>query len=142
VTLPASQQVTVFRTSRQSSVVRKPAWRPSEPRPTSAPGTPPDARNYCDCGWPYHLLLPRGSAAGVPFRLMVMMTDWLVDRVGADSPCGSLSFCGARDTDYPDARAMGYPFDRAFANGLAISQMIAQPALQHVAATTVTIRLT
>jgi hypothetical protein len=141
VTLPASQPVTIFRSSRQSSVVRKPAWRPSEPRPAST-GTTPDARNYCDCGWPYHLLLPRGSAAGVPFRLMVMMTDWLVDRVGADSTCGSLSFCGARDTDYPDARAMGYPFDRPVAGGLTIGQLLAHPTLQHVAATTVTIRLT
>ena len=140
VTLPASQRVAVFRSSRQSSVVRKPAWRPSEPRPPQT-GTV-DARNYCDCGWPYHLLLPRGTSNGMAFRLMVMMTDWNVDRVGADSSCGSLSFCGARDTDYPDARAMGYPFDRPLAGAVTISQMLAQPAVRHVAATTVNIRLT
>jgi hypothetical protein len=77
----------------------------------------------------------------MPFRLMVMVTDWTVDRVGADSACGSLSFCGARDADYPDARAMGYPFDRPIAGGLTVSGMLAHPALRHVAATNMTIRL-
>ena len=141
VTLPAQQRVVVFRPSRLSSVVRKPAWRPGEPRPTFAPGTPQSARTYCDCGWPYHLLVPRGTAAGMPFRLMVMLTDWRVDRVGADSTCGSLSFCGARDTEYPDSRPMGYPFDRPIAAGLSVSQMLAHSALRHVASTSVGIRL-
>jgi hypothetical protein len=140
VTLPASRRVVIFRPSRLSSVVRKPAWRPTEPRPVFAPGTPEAARNYCDCGWPYHVLLPRGTAAGMPFRLMVMMTDWMIDRVGADSTCGSLSFCGARDTDYPDSRPMGYPFDRPLAAGRSIGQMLADPALGHVASTDVVIR--
>ena len=141
VTLPGSRRTVIFRPSRLSSVARKPAWRPSEPRPALT-GTPADARNYCDCGWPYHLLLPRGTVSGMPFRLMVMLTDWNVDRVGADSRCGSLSFCGSRDTDYPDSRAMGYPFDRRPAAGLTVSQMLAHPSLRHVATTTATIRLT
>jgi hypothetical protein len=141
VTLPASQRIVIYRPSRLSSVVRKPAWRPTEQRPVLAPGTPAEARSYCDCGWPYHLLLPAGTSAGMPFRLMVMVTDWTVDRVGADSACGSLSFCGARDADYPDARAMGYPFDRPIAGGLTVSGMLAHPALRHVAATNMTIRL-
>jgi hypothetical protein len=140
VTLAASQRAVIYRPSRLSSVVRKPAWRPTEPRPVLAPGTPAEARSYCDCGWPYHLLVPGGTAAGMPFRLMVMMTDWTVDRVGADSACGSLSFCGARDADYPDSRAMGYPFDRRIAGGLIVSAMLAHPGLRHVAATSVTIR--
>jgi tyrosinase len=141
LTLPATQRIVIFRPSRLSSVVRKPAWRPTEPRPVLTPGTPEAMRNYCDCGWPYHLLLPRGRREGMAFRLMVMMTDWTIDRVGADSACGSLSFCGARDTDYPDTRAMGYPFDRPPVGGLSVTQMLAHPSLRHVAATTVTIRL-
>jgi hypothetical protein len=140
VTLPASSRAAIYRPARLSSVVRKPAWRPGEPRPAFAPGTPQSARNYCDCGWPYHLLLPRGSGAGMEFRLMVMVTDWLVDRLGADSACGSLSFCGARDTEYPDSRPMGYPFDRPLAAGRTIGQMLADPSLRHVASTRVTIR--
>ena len=139
VTLPAGRRVVLYRPARQSSVVRKPAWRPGEVRQSPPLGTPESARNYCDCGWPYHLLLPRGTRQGMPFRLMVMLTDWLIDRVGADSACGSLSFCGARDADYPDSRPMGYPFDRPFA-GRTIPQMLADPGLRHVASTSVVIR--
>jgi hypothetical protein len=69
-----------------------------------------EAFNYCTCGWPYNLLLPRGTASGMRFRIAVVCTDWQIDQVGGDESCGSLSFCGARDR-YPDRRAMGYPFD-------------------------------
>jgi tyrosinase len=85
------------------------------------PDTPPDEiqeieeRNYCTCGWPYNLLLPRGTPEGMPFRLAVVCTDWEKDHTPADALCGSLSFCGARDV-YPDMRPMGYPFDRRFAS--------------------------
>jgi hypothetical protein len=72
-----------------------------------------DSYNYCTCGWPYNLLLPRGTREGMSFRLAVVLTDWEVDRVGPESCCGSVSFCGALD-QYPDKRQMGYPFDRRF----------------------------
>lgn len=72
-----------------------------------------DTYNYCTCGWPYNLLLPRGTREGMSFRLAVVLTDWEVDRVGPESCCGSVSFCGALD-QYPDKRPMGYPFDRRF----------------------------
>lgn len=67
---------------------------------------------YCDCGWPYNLLVPRGTKEGMKFRLMVMATDaaFDVDEIGC---CGSMSYCGAKDS-YPDKRPMGYPFDRPF----------------------------
>jgi hypothetical protein len=48
-----------------------------------------------------------------------MLTDWELDRVAHDAHCGSMSFCGVRDARYPDRRAMGYPFDRPFPNGIA-----------------------
>jgi hypothetical protein len=73
--------------------------------------------NYCTCGWPYNLLLPRGTAAGMPFRLIVVCSDLAIDQVGGDEGCGSLSFCGARDR-YPDRRPMGYPFDQPFADAI------------------------
>jgi hypothetical protein len=69
-----------------------------------------DQVNYCTCGWPYNLLLPRGTSAGMPFRIIVVCSDWEIDRVAGDQACGSLSFCGARDK-YPDKRLMGYPFN-------------------------------
>ena len=72
-----------------------------------------DNYNYCRCGWAYNLLLPRGTEEGMDFRLMVVFTDWDLDKVGPESCCGSVSFCGALD-QYPDKRPMGYPFDRPF----------------------------
>lgn len=71
---------------------------------------------YCICGWPYQLLLPRGTKEGAVFTLMVMITDAEKDYVPSDDPncCGSMSFCSARTFIYPDARPMGYPFDRPF----------------------------
>lgn len=112
VKLTANEKKVVVRSSRLSSVVRKPAYHPSENRPVPPIGTPND--NYCDCGWPYNLLLPRGTEEGMDFKLFVMLTDWQIDSVGAEKKCGSMSFCGAKDTEYPDKRAMGYPFDRPF----------------------------
>src|SRR5258706_15178767 len=88
--LPASKRVVVFRPARLSPVVCKPAVRPSEPKLVQTPGTPGDARNYCDCGWLYHLLVPRGDETGKEFRPLVMLTDWNLDNTGADTKCGSM----------------------------------------------------
>lgn len=132
--IPASQKIVIFRPARLSSVVRKPARRPSEPKPAPPGGTTAADNNYCDCGWPYHLLLPRGNEQGMDFRLLVMVTDWNIDSVGADTKCGSMSFCGAKDKDYPDKRAMGYPFDRPFPSTRTISQTIADAQQTNMAA--------
>jgi hypothetical protein len=104
----------VYRPSALSSVIRKPATRP--PGPTSPEnGRSPSA--YCQCGWPYNLLLPRGNKSGMPFRLLAMLTDTSWDR-GHEPSCGSMSFCGVRDSRYPDQRNMGYPFDRRLPGGI------------------------
>ena len=48
------------------------------------------------------------------FRFLVLLTS------GSDLPSdfanhdNSSSYCGLADSDYPDQRAMGYPFDRRF----------------------------
>ncbi|XP_063875288.1 phenoloxidase 3-like [Scylla paramamosain] len=72
--------------------------------------------NFCGCGWPQHMLLPRGKQEGMPFELFVMVTDWSQDKVaqpdGARSCSAAASFCGILDALYPDARPMGFPFDR------------------------------
>lgn len=88
-----------------------PAERP--PRPPQNDGGDIEDASYCSCGWPYNLLLPRGTEEGMPFRLAVICSDWEIDQVEGDESCGSLSFCGAREK-YPDIRDMGYPFDRPF----------------------------
>ncbi|CAL8122997.1 unnamed protein product [Orchesella dallaii] len=77
----------------------------------------------CSCGWPDHLLLPRGKVDGMPFDLFVMLTNTQIDQVassrrqlGTLTPKGtcrdSISYCGMIDEKFPDSRPMGYPFDR------------------------------
>lgn len=123
-TLPASKQEVIFRKAELSSVIKKPITRPPgsyEPPDTSG-DTTQNANaevNYCDCGWPYNLLLPRGTTQGMGFRLLVMFTDAQQDLVPDDTTCGSMSYCGAKNK-YPDSRVMGYPFDKPFtANSIA-----------------------
>lgn len=125
-TLQPQQKAVVFRRAADSAVVRKPNSKPPTFLPIRRSGeTPTGTSTYCDCGWPYNLLLPRGTPDGMTFRFLVMLTDWNIDKVSPDSTCGSLSFCGAKQ-NYPDARAMGYPFDRPFANSIAAT-IAAQP---------------
>lgn len=79
-------------------------------------GLPDRASEYCSCGWPEHMLVPRGTPRGMVFHLFVMITDYEQDKV-TDAPAkvvcsDAVSYCGAKDQKYPDKRAMGYPFDR------------------------------
>lgn len=30
---------------------------------------------FCGCGWPHHLLIPKGSETGSPFQLFVMISN-------------------------------------------------------------------
>lgn len=106
-----------------------------------APGAAPPGNGngdtWCDCGWPYTLLLPSGasSSQGTPFKLAAILTDWARDHAGEPSSCGSMSYCGSRQR-YPDRRPMGYPFDRPFPDGV-LATLAAQP---NVAVRDVTIR--
>lgn len=94
-----------------------------------APGAaPPENQDaWCDCGWPYTLLLPSGAPTpeGTRFKLIVALTDWEADHVGEPHSCGSMSYCGARQ-EYPDRREMGYPFHRPFPGGV-LETLGAQP---------------
>lgn len=123
--LKAKEKAVVFRPASLASVIRKPAVKPpvAEQPPVRASSdrmqeSAEIGANYCDCGWPYNLLLPRGTSEGMPFRLLVMLTDWNVDNVPQEGDCGSMSYCGSRDK-YPDTRPMGYPFDAPFSQPIA-----------------------
>nr|CCA94923.1 hemocyanin subunit b [Mastigoproctus giganteus] len=73
-------------------------------------------KEFCSCGWPDHLLVPKGDEQGMKFHLFVMLTDRRMDAVGDHGKTGvcsdAVSYCGAKDQLYPDKRAMGFPFDR------------------------------
>lgn len=102
----------VVRRDIDSSVINKPAEDPAEPPQPTPPHETPGP--ICDCGWPYTLLLPRGTEGhGADYFLTVVVTDTALDLAETDHSCGSMSFCGATDR-YPDTREMGYPFSRPF----------------------------
>ncbi|EDS29448.1 prophenoloxidase [Culex quinquefasciatus] len=85
-------------------------------------GTPQEeAFNFCGCGWPAHMLVPKGLPEGFPTELFVMVSDYEEDRVVQDlvGTCNdAASYCGVRDRLYPDKKAMGYPFDRLARTGV------------------------
>ena len=122
-TLAPGRNVLV-RLSDESSVVRKLQGR--APWPTSSfsaqdfddqqSGTDAE-EDYCDCGWPGNLALPRGTEAGMAFRLAAMVSTGSA-ATGAGE-CGSRAFCGAGFEGYPEAEALnlGFPFDRPAPGG-------------------------
>lgn len=126
--LPPKSKTVVYRKDTQASVIRKPAVKdPTTFNTNFNPVNIPIDDRQCTCGWPYHMLLPKGSAkdAGMPFRLMVMITDAAIDLIAKEPDCGSLSYCGAKNNLYPDKRPLGYPFNRKFnGNGNAILNAI------------------
>ena len=139
--LQPSERAVIFRRAEKSSVIRKPALK------TFDLSADDDTDANCDCGWPYNLLLPRGTSQGMNFRLLAMITDWEKDQVpdeaalanpSCDPMSGSMSYCGAKDK-YPDTRVMGYPFDRPFPAGQTIAQTLA--GQKNVATQDITIKL-
>lgn len=71
--------------------------------------------NFCGCGWPEHMLIPKGRPEGLRCELFVMVSNYDDDRVDQDlvGTCSDASsYCGVRDRLYPDKKPMGYPFDR------------------------------
>ena len=105
----------IYQSDDLSSVINKPAEDPITPTPSVQPHATPGP--FCDCGWPYTLLLPRGDDEGIPYILAVIVTDTAIDLAETDHSCGSMSFCGATDR-YPDTRELGYPFSRRFSRPL------------------------
>lgn len=39
---------------------------------------------FCGCGWPQHMLLPRGTEQGADYDIFVMITNHLDDTVNND----------------------------------------------------------
>lgn len=110
-------QNTIRRRSVESTVTI-PFERTFRDLDTNRPDTGSTAEaefNFCGCGWPQHMLVPKGLPEGLGSQLFVMVSDYELDRVDQDlvGTCNdAASFCGVRDRLYPDRRPMGYPFDR------------------------------
>ena len=124
--LEGSERAVIFRPADLSSVIRKPARKPEALTPVDPPPqTLQEA--WCDCGWPYTLLLPRGTEEGMEFRLFVMFSpgddlkpleEHAEHEEHTDERCTSISYCGLQDWVYPDRQEMGYPFNRPFPDSI------------------------
>lgn len=88
--VPAHRRLVVFRPDELSSIIKKPADKDPAALPQPQPGGD-DGGSYCQCGWPYTLMLPRGTSAGLGFRLLVLLTDAALDQVPQHGDCGSMT---------------------------------------------------
>lgn len=76
--LKPNSKTVIFRRDTESSVIRKPAVKdPAKYNSTFDPTNIPVDDRLCSCGWPYHMLLPKGQNTdkGMAFVLMLMVTD-------------------------------------------------------------------
>lgn len=130
--VPAGSTGVLYRPDTEFSVIKRPAE--VDPSAVIEGGTDPDEQGYCVCGWPWTLVIPRGTPNGSDYRLIVICTDATIDQVPTAGHCGSMSFCGAVN-GYPDTRDMGYPFSRPIPGG--VSALLAQ---QNIGGRALTIR--
>jgi hypothetical protein len=103
----------IYRNSFQSSLTI------DFPQSLAEQEVPSDNRRpFCGCGWPRHLLLPLGTQEGLSMDVFAIVTNSMEDSVeqddtGTEEGCRPAHiFCGLMGKKYPDARPMGYPFDR------------------------------
>ncbi|XP_017077494.2 phenoloxidase 3 isoform X2 [Drosophila eugracilis] len=94
---------------------------------------------FCGCGWPNHMLVPKGRPEGLSFELFVMISNYDDDRVNDQAlECGcsdAASYCGLRDRLYPDRKSMGYPFDREPRRGAEFLENFLTPNMSTVEVT-------
>nr|AAC34256.1 prophenoloxidase [Hyphantria cunea] len=135
---------TITRLSTQSSVTIpfEQTFRDLSPQSGDPRRTNLAAFNFCGCGWPQHMLVPKGNEAGVTYQFFVMLSNYELDRIEESSNVQSncveaSSFCGLRDRKYPDRRAMGFPFDRPSTTAANIEDFI----LPNMGLQDITIRL-
>ncbi|XP_071543965.1 phenoloxidase 3-like [Panulirus ornatus] len=106
----------IVRASKDSTITNPNefTFRDLEARPDT--GVEGEEFDFCGCGWPQHLLLPRGKPEGMAYQLFYMLTDFEKDKVdqteGIRACKNAVSFCGVLDAKFPDSRPMGFPFDR------------------------------
>lgn len=103
----------LIRRASTDSSVTIPFERTFRDLATNRPGanTPEEAAfNLCGCGWPQHMLLPKGTeGSGLECELFVMVSNYEDDRIDQTlvGDCNDASsFCGVRDRLYPDLRPM------------------------------------
>lgn len=74
---------TIRRSSADSSVTIpfESTFANQEARPGTAGSAEAAQFDFCVCGWPDHLLVPKGTPQGYPMVLFAMLSNWMEDRV-------------------------------------------------------------
>ncbi|ODN01438.1 Phenoloxidase 2 [Orchesella cincta] len=109
----------IFRRSLDSNVVKP--WSKSINEYLEDDDEEQTNADFCGCGWPTHLFIPKGTHKGLAFDFFAMITNFDEDYVEENpddlyipEPCNSpYIYCGIPWRKYPDAKPMGYPFDRS-----------------------------
>ncbi|GLV34925.1 Prophenoloxidase 2 [Carabus blaptoides fortunei] len=133
VTLKQGQNTIVRRSTESSLTI--PFNRTFRDLDTNRP-TDADALaefNFCGCGWPQHMLIPKGSPDGFRCELFVMISNYEDDKIEQtlSGQCNdAYSFCGLKDRLYPDRRPMGFPFDRMPPQGVDTLQQYLHPNMR------------
>ncbi|XP_050296602.1 phenoloxidase 1-like [Anthonomus grandis grandis] len=89
--------------------------------------------NFCGCGWPQNMLIPKGTAEGFVCQLFIMISNINDDAINQDitGQCNDAdSYCGIKDKKFPDRRSMGYPFDRMPRDGVDTLQKFLTPNMR------------
>ncbi|KAK7790028.1 hypothetical protein R5R35_006635 [Gryllus longicercus] len=138
---PGANTIERLSTASAVSVPYERTFRDTSVMPAQAGSPAQEQFNYCGCGWPQHMLVPRGSQEGLAADLFVMVSNYADDRVNPPPQPNSCSqghsYCGIFNQPYPDRRPMGYPFDR---NPRTNAQTLAQFLTPNMLVTPVTIR--
>jgi len=111
---------TITRKSTESTVVAKRQRTLLELQEDFAHNniTEPELELFDGCGWPAHLLVPKGTASGNQFDLVVVLSRLLPGDAALSVHPEKISkssfvHCGLPGgTLMPDSRPMGFPFDR------------------------------
>ncbi|KAJ8921108.1 hypothetical protein NQ315_015906 [Exocentrus adspersus] len=128
---PGSNRITRMSTQSSVTIPFERTYRDVAKRPTDDAGIA--EWNFCGCGWPQNMLVPRGKQEGMPMELFVMISNYDDDRVDVEfnGRCDdAYSFCGLKDRLYPDRRSMGYPFDRQARDGVKTLQEFLTPNMR------------
>lgn len=70
---------TITRSSTQSSVTIP--FERTYRDLSNVPAERQQLSNFCGCGWPHNLLIPKGKPEGMPCELFVMISNYADDKV-------------------------------------------------------------
>ncbi|CAL4103132.1 unnamed protein product, partial [Meganyctiphanes norvegica] len=74
---PGSNTLERLSTDSSITIAEEMTFRDLEENPPEA-GDP--KADYCGCGWPQHLLIPKGKAEGMDFQILALISDWEEDK--------------------------------------------------------------